>query len=342
MEREEILEQIERLKKQLEELNSKIIDFELPNNYDKMSKEEKKAYHKKQEKLKKEALANLDNYSVIVDDHTIVKYPKNKEVARLLKKSVGGLTSIPLERDTFKRTTPEKFKELHKQNLEKIEKQIDRFNSTKAIRNDKIEFGPNFLNFAGTYFDKLECDNLEKETREQFLKKYDRQEDKNGNVIGDKFKFQNLTDDQRKDLIKIRIKAFAQKLNRKYEIAETKVKIDTKQKMNTYLENHGFFNDKTAFRNGTKKFTVVNSVISKSGVDMSKAKHYKSKLKSKGLESESREDKNKSRLIALNIMREKFDKFVKNYRGNGRQFSIEFENNFPEMAKKLYNQKAPE
>ena len=76
MEREEILEQIERLKKQLEELNSKIIDFELPNNYDKMSKEEKKAYHKKQDKLKKEVLANLDNYSVIVDDHTIVKYPK--------------------------------------------------------------------------------------------------------------------------------------------------------------------------------------------------------------------------------------------------------------------------
>ena len=35
MEREEILEQIEKLKKKLEELNSKFIDFELPKNYDK-------------------------------------------------------------------------------------------------------------------------------------------------------------------------------------------------------------------------------------------------------------------------------------------------------------------
>ena len=38
MEREEILEKIEQLKKQLEELNGQIIDFELPKNYEKMSK----------------------------------------------------------------------------------------------------------------------------------------------------------------------------------------------------------------------------------------------------------------------------------------------------------------
>ena len=62
MEREEILEQIKKLKKQLEDLNGQIIDFELPKNYDKMSKEEQKAYHKKQEKLKKDALAAGWNY----------------------------------------------------------------------------------------------------------------------------------------------------------------------------------------------------------------------------------------------------------------------------------------
>ena len=38
-------------------------------------------------------------------------------------------------------------------------------------------------------------------------------------------------------------------------------------------------------------------------------------------------------------MREKFDKFVANYKGNGRQFSIEFEQSFPEIANKLYKQK---
>ena len=42
--REQILEEIERLKKRLEELNDSIIDLELPKNYDKMTKEEKKAY----------------------------------------------------------------------------------------------------------------------------------------------------------------------------------------------------------------------------------------------------------------------------------------------------------
>ena len=122
MEREEILEQIEKLKKQLEDLNGQIIDFELPKNYDKMSKEEKQAYHKKQEQLKKQALKNMNNYSVVEDGYTMVSYPKNRNIVGLFKKDVGNLSTIPLERDTFKRTTSDKVKELHKNNLEEIEK----------------------------------------------------------------------------------------------------------------------------------------------------------------------------------------------------------------------------
>ena len=72
--RDEILEEIKKLKAQIKELSEQLIDFELPKNYDKMSDEEKKAYHKKQEKLKKEALNNMDNYSVVVNDHTMVTY----------------------------------------------------------------------------------------------------------------------------------------------------------------------------------------------------------------------------------------------------------------------------
>ena len=339
MEREEILEKIEALKKQIEDLNGQIIDFELPKNYDKMSKEEKKAYHKKQEQLKKAALKDMDNYSVVGDNYTMVTYPKNRAIVNSFRRDVGKLSTIELERDTFKRTTPEKVKEQHKKDLEEIEKLIERYNSTKAIRNDRIEFGANFENFAGTYFSKQAYGNLEKTARKQFLAKYDRQQDKNGNVIGDQFKFQNLTDDQRKALIKIRIKAFADKLDRLQKIAEKKVKIDSKQKMETFLEKHGFFGGKVAYRNGSKKFTTVNSVISKTGVDMSKTKNYKSKLKNKNTGAENRDEKNKSRLMQLNIMREKFDRFVRDYKGNGRQFSIEFEQNFPEIAAKLYSSK---
>jgi len=103
MEREEILEQIEKLKKQLEDLNGQIIDFELPKNYDKMSKEEKQAYHKKQEQLKKQALKNMNNYSVVEDGYTMVSYPKNRNIVNAFKKDVGKLSTIPLERDTFRR-----------------------------------------------------------------------------------------------------------------------------------------------------------------------------------------------------------------------------------------------
>jgi len=339
MEREEILEQIEKLKKQLEDLNGQIIDFELPKNYDKMSKEEKQAYHKKQEQLKKQALKNMNNYSVVEDGYTMVSYPKNRNIVNAFKKDVGKLSTIPLERDTFKRTTSDKVKELHKNNLEEIEKLIERYNSTKAIRNDRIEFGVNFENFAGNYFSKLAFNNLENVVKKRFLEKYDRQQDKNGNVIGDQFKFSNLTEEQRKDLIKIRIKAFAEKLDKLQSVAEKKVRIDSRQKMETFLEKHGFFSSKFAYRNGSKKFTTVNSVISKTGVDMSKTKRYKSELKNKNTVAVNRDEKNKSRLMKLNVMREKFDRFVRDYKGNGRQFSIEFEQNFPEIAEKLYKSK---
>lgn len=338
-EREQILEEIENLKKRLEELNNSFIDFELPKNYDKMTKEEQKAYHKKQEKLKKAALEDMSNYSVVSKNCTMVSYPENRTIVNSFKRDVGVLSSIPLERDTFKRTTPEKVKQQHRKDLKNIEKLIERYNSTKAIRNDKVEFGANFENFAGTYFNKQACSTLDRLSRKNFLLKYDRQQDKNGNIIGDQFKFQNLTEEQRKDLIKIRIKLFAEKLAKIQEIAEKKVRIDSKQKMTTFLEKHGFMNDRVAYRNATRKFTTAKSVVSKSGIDMSKKKRQKSSIKHDAALNSNRDSVNKSRLIELNVMREKFDKFVANYKGNGRQFSIEFEQNFPEISNKLYKQK---
>jgi len=338
-EKEKILEEIEQLKKRLEELNDSFIDFELPKNYDKMTKEEQKAYHKKQEKLKKAALEDMSNYSVVSKNCTMVSYPENRTIVNSFKRDVGVLSSIPLERDTFKRTTPEKVKQQHRKDLKNIEKLIERYNSTKAIRNDKVEFGANFENFAGTYFNKQACSTLDRLSRKNFLLKYDRQQDKNGNMIGDQFKFQNLTEEQRKDLIKIRIKLFAEKLAKIQEIAEKKVRIDSKQKMSTFSEKHGFMNNRIAYRNATRKFTTAKSVVSKSGIDMSNKKRKKSSIKHDVELKSNRDANNKSRLIELNIMREKFDKFVANYKGNGRQFSIEFEQNFPEIANKLYKQK---
>lgn len=338
-EKQKILEEIKKLKEQIKELGEQIIDFELPKNYDKMSEEEKKAYHQKQDKLKKSAMANMDNYSVVKNDYTMVKYPKAKPSVFAFAKEFGLLTTIPLQRDTFKRVVPEKYKELHKTNLKEIENLIDRYNSTKAIRNDRIEFGPNFSNFAETYFSALARKNLERQANKIFLKKYERQEDKNGNIIGDQYKFQNLTDEQRKYLIKTRIDLFSKKLGRLEQIANTKIRNDSKEKMKTYLEKYGFLNNQVPFRNGSKKWTTVKSVVSRSGVDMAKSKRKKSTLKSDVQKDESREEKNKALYIELSSLREKFDNFVKFYKGNGRQFSIEFQQNFPLIADKLYKQK---
>ena len=337
--KEEILEEIKKIKQKLKELDDKLIDFELPKNYDKMTDAEKKAYHKKQDKLKKEALNNMDNYSVVVNGYTMVKYPKNKAVINKFAREHRVLNTIPLIRDAFKKSIPDKYKELHKQNLETIEKQIERYNSTKAIRNDRIEFGPNFNNFIETYFNKNNCTDINKEADKIFLKKYERLQDKNGNVIGDQYKFQNLNEEQKKFLIKARMQAFANKLNYLEKIAQIKVKKDSKSKQVTFLEKYGFLNNQVAFRNGSKKWTTVKSVVSKSGLDMSKKKLLKSKLKVKNEIEETREQNNKSRYIELSVMREKFDKFVKFYKGNGRQFSIEFNQNFPELAEKLYQSK---
>lgn len=338
-EKEQIMNEIERLKKQLEDLSGQLIDFELPKNYDQMTEEEKKAYHKKQDSLKLQAMKNMNNYSV-VRSHTMVSYPLNRSCARNFLREVGALTSIPLERDTFKRTIPEKYKILHKENLEEIDKLIERYNSTKAIRNDRVEFGANFSNFAETYFNKRAVLNLERDANNIFLAKYDRQEDKNGNIIGDKFKFQNLTEEQKKYLIKTRIKVFSEKLGYLQKIASIKVKNDSQQKLTTFMEKYGFLSNQEAFRDGSKKFTTVKSVVSKSGIDMSKVKLQKSELKSKNTSSVSRRDEAKSRYIEINTMRDKFDSFIKFYKGNGRQFSMEFEQNFPEIAEKLYKQKA--
>ena len=181
--KEEILEKIKSLKKQLEDLNNQIIDFDLPKNYNQMSDEEKKAYQQRQDMLKKQALSDIENYSVIINDYTMVKYPEKRSIVPLFIRDVGSLSALPIERGTFTKTIPEKYKEQHKKNLEEIEKLIERYNSTKAIRNDRIEFGVNFNNFIQTYFNKQASGTIDAISNKRFLEKYDKTQDKNGNEL---------------------------------------------------------------------------------------------------------------------------------------------------------------
>lgn len=337
-EREQILEEIKRLKQEIAELQDQFIDFELPKNYDKMSKEEKNAYHKKQDSLKQEAFKDINNYSV-VKSHTMVSYPKNKNTVKKFAQENASINSIPLETKTFGRDIPEKFKKLHKDNLEKIQRQIERYNSTKAIRNDRVEFGANFNNFIETYFSKQHCESLNFKANKIFLETFDRQNDKNGNTIGDKFKFQNLTEEQKKLLIKTRIKLFAEKLGHLEHIAEIKVKNDAVSKKQTFMEKYGFVNNQVPYKNGAKKWITVKSIISPSGIDMAKNKRRKTQVFNATKGSFHSEQENKARFIELSVTRDKFEKFVRNFKGNGRQFSVEFRNEFPELAAKLYTQK---
>ena len=63
---------------------------------------------------------------------------------------------------------------------------------------------------------------------------------------------------------------------RKKKIATQKVRSDSKNKRNSYLEKYGFLNNQVAYRNGSKKWTTIKSVVSKSGIDMAKTKLLKS------------------------------------------------------------------
>ena len=87
------------------------------------------------------------------------------------------------------------------------------------------------------------------------MKKYSGYNDKNSAPIADGFKFQSLTEEQQKELIKIRINLFANKLNKLLMIAQTKINNDNNPNPQTYLEKNGFLSNQVAFRDASKKFT---------------------------------------------------------------------------------------
>ena len=337
MNKEEILEEIKRLKAENERLKSELIDFKLPNNYKDMSEEEKKAYHKKQNELKKQALLDIENYSQVKNDQTKFSYPKTKSIVFKFAKEVGMLATIPIERTSFKKTIPDKFKEFHKQQLEDIEKLIERYNSTKAMRNDRIEFGVNFENFAQTYFSKHATKLLINMSNKEFLRKHAGKLDKNSNPIKEDFRIQILTEAQQKDLIKIRIKLFSKRLNDLLVVAQKKIYNDNKAHLQTYLEKNGFLSNQVAYRDASKKYTTKNSVINTKAVDMARIKHRKSGIKHMSFKEDGgRYEKAKHDLIEWGLVREKFENFAKTFKGNGRQFSVEFQQNFPVLAEKTY------
>lgn len=337
MNKEEILQEIKRLKEENERLKSEIIDFKLPKNYNEMTPTEQQAYHKKQKELKQKALSDMSNYSVVKNNHTKFSRPKSKAVLHKFVRDVGLLGSIPIERDAFRKSIPEKYKEFHREQLETIEELIERYNTTKAIRNDRVEFGVNFENFTKTYFLPHATKLLVDKSNRLFLKKYAGKDDKNANPIAEGFKFQSLTESQQKELIKLRIKLFSDKLNLLLEVAQKKVMSDSETNKKTYLEKNGFFSNQISYRDASKKYTQKSSVINKKAVDMANIKTKKSNINKKTLkEDENRYTDAQHDLIEWNLMREKFDTFVKNYKGNGRQFSVEFQQNFPLLAEKTY------
>lgn len=337
MNREEILKEIKRLKEENERLKSELIDFKLPKNYNEMSDEDKKAYHKKQKELKVQALKDIENFSQVRNRQAKFSYPKSKSIAYKFVKDIGSLNTIQIERNSFKKSIPDKFKEFHKDQLETIEKLIERYNSTKAIRNDRIEFGVNFENFAKTYFLPGAVNTLNRMANIAFMKKYSGQEDKNAKPIVEGFKFQSLTEEQQKFLIKKRINLFSQKLNLLLEVAQKKVASDSSSKQKTYLEKNGFLSNQATYRDASKKYTTKNSVINSKAVDMANTRVRKSNIKTtSSKENGGRYASAQHDLIEWGLIRERFESFVKNYKGNGRQFSVEFQQAFPRLASKTY------
>ncbi len=131
-------------------------------------------------------------------------------------------------------------KQKHEQDLILAEANITRFNSTAPMRSKSRDFGSEFDSFARTYFDEKTVENMKKRLEKQGISQ-------SSNSAA---------------AIKAREEMFAKEINKQYKVASAKVARDKGLKPETYLTEKGVNAGSVRFKDGTKKFSQVESRIS--------------------------------------------------------------------------------
>ncbi len=329
------------------------IDTTLPANFDNMSPEEQRAYKEQQLLLKHEAITT-GNISSLYKTGTKVTSPKKSNAIKRFADNAGyslGFSGTAMSEDV---------KNQHKQDLTDIDGKIARYNATKAMRNKNVDFGANFNTFVNNYLDNRQSNTVINQSNKQFLDKFKGQVDKNGKKIDKDFKFGDLTVKQQEALIQTREDTMATHMNKLHQVASKKVAKDAGLNPTTYLEEKGIETQNVRYKDGSKKYTHVQSKIHIPGVDKmitnkrikdikayeeeydrtggevsekTRKKYQKSFYGKRSLESAVQ---NQNRSIELQKQFDKVTEFNRNFKGTSTQYAAAFKAEFGPLADQLY------
>lgn len=224
-------------KEKIAELESKkIYSTKLPAAFASMTAEQQAEFKKQQLLLKKEAFS-IGNFNKLYSTTTVqpVKSPS------ILKK-IGDNIGYSLG---FRPLVSEEVKVRHQQDLAKIDADITRYNSGKAMRNKKLDFGTRFNSFARSYMNETQFRSM--------MKKYGLKTDD---------QFAQLSEAEQAAEIKKREDAFAEQLNNMRRVASKKVARDNNVDHRSFLEERGIETETVTYKDGSKRFTSLGSRLS--------------------------------------------------------------------------------
>ena len=236
---------------EIEKMKSQKIKSQLPKDFAKMTPEEQRIFKEEQTMLKQEAL-QVKNYGKLYKQETRVTKPKErnaikKVVDKIGYSTVGGaIARVPVLRAVTGGLVTDTVKLKHKQDMFRANQLVDRFNATAMLRNKDVNFGANFEQFAKGYFSPNQIKSMMKR-----------------NKLNSNEEFAKLSGDERNAEIKKREEAFKGELLRLQKVATKKVAQDEHVKPKSYLANKGFASENVRYKDGSHKYTVVQSELGK-------------------------------------------------------------------------------
>lgn len=243
----------EHRKSEIEKMKSQKISQVRPDDFEDMTPEEQRAFKESQTKLKQEAL-QVKNYGKLYNSQVKVTKPKDRNVFKKVADQIGystvggALARVPVLNAVTGKFVTDNVKLKHKQDLFRANQLVDRYNATSMLRNKDVNFGANFDQFARGYFNSSQFNSM--------ARRYN---------LASSEKFARMNDSERANEIKKRESAFENELNRIQRVSAKKVAQDEHVKPSTYLEGKGFVTTNVRYKNGSKKFTTVQSEIRSNG-----------------------------------------------------------------------------
>lgn len=310
-------------KTKLDELKSKLIDENLPDDYYSLSLEERQKYDENQNLLKNQAL-NVNISKLVKKNTKVTKMHDRNALVRFANGMVDKSSGIPVLGAVTTRFISEDLRRKHEKDLLFADEQISRFNSTAAMRNRERDFGTNFYDYASSYFDAKTINNIKKQLIKRGIKDADVDE----------------------SALKTREEEFAKQLNKNYKVAKTKVARDNRVDADVLHDNNGANVGGVRYKDGTKKYTQIrsrlgkktantveqydNEYLSGSIADKTHKKYVKSDFYKRG-ELAAIQYQNQQKLY------DQIREFNRTYKGDGKNYAKDFEAMFgKDVYDKIY------